>query len=359
MNTRLNYVSYFSIGVFVIALSGCGGGGGGGSTPAFTANSACDYAALNQPLTGQLSATDPQGRPLTYHLVSDSSQGHVQLTNPLTGAFTYTPNSNARGTDSFTFRADAGTSSSNTATFSIVYTPRIMPLGDSITSGVTNGNGTNPPVGQRVGYRKPLRDALLAGGYRIDFVGTLQSGTDAGFLPNDPEHEGHGGWSADQLVNGNTNADPGTGTGNLANWLNATQPDVVLLHIGTNDLNSSSDAAAQAQDVDNILTTIENWQQGHWPVTVLMARIIDTNPGRAATKTFNDALVNNVYPRHAAGGHVIWVDQQMLGSGDYADTLHPNDVGYQKMANVWRYPLSGNGTVTGSYSGPGVLAKCP
>ena len=49
---------------------------------------------------------------------------------------------------------------------------RVMPLGASITAG-TNG----PPGNDRNGYRKLLRDELVSQGWKVNMVGTFQSGT--------------------------------------------------------------------------------------------------------------------------------------------------------------------------------------
>lgn len=309
-----------------------------------------------------LQGSDPGGNSLTYSVVDLPARGAVTLTNPLTGEFTYASNFNARGTDSFTFRVDNGRSSSDVATYRLVYIPRIMPLGDSITWGVTTPD--DPPFDQRVGYRKRLRDALRAEGYRIDFVGTLKSGTDANYLPDDPEHEGHGGWSADQLVDGHPNPDPGTGSPNstLSDWLDEQFPDVILLHVGTNDLNGASDPDVEWRDIDRILTTIATWESSHWPVTVVLSRIINTSPSTERTTRYNNSVIKNIaIPRISGGDEVIWVDHEdaLNQPSHYADRLHPNATGYEQMANVWLYPLAGTGTSTGSHEGEGILPRCP
>jgi uncharacterized repeat protein (TIGR03803 family)/VCBS repeat-containing protein len=72
--------------------------------------------------TGQLQATDADGNPLTFIIVSNGTKGAAAITNVSTGAFTYTPNLNANGTDSFTFKTNDGTADSNTATVSITVT---------------------------------------------------------------------------------------------------------------------------------------------------------------------------------------------------------------------------------------------
>ena len=121
---------------------------------------------------------------------------------------------------------------------------KIMPLGDSITwddrSNDTRGDG------EKVAYRYRLWQLLTDAGYDFDFVGSQYTGFD--IFP-DAENEGHPGWTDDEIVNGRPVTDPGAG--NLAIWLAAEQPEIVLLHIGTNGLDPSPD------DVEAILDEID------------------------------------------------------------------------------------------------------
>jgi hypothetical protein len=71
------------------------------------------------PAAGTLSASDTDGDSLTYRLVSNGSQGTATLTDASIGAFSYTPNANANGTDSFTFNVNDGSVDSNTATVTV------------------------------------------------------------------------------------------------------------------------------------------------------------------------------------------------------------------------------------------------
>lgn len=87
--------------------------------------------------SGTLVATDVDGDALTYSIVSGATNGTVVITNAATGAFTYTPNANYNGSDSFTFRANDGTLNSNVSTVSITVTPvndAPMAFNDSITT---------------------------------------------------------------------------------------------------------------------------------------------------------------------------------------------------------------------------------
>ena len=76
------------------------------------------------PVQGTLVATDPNpGDTLTFTLQSTGTRGTAVLTDPLTGTFTYTPDADAFGTDSFTFSASDGTFDSNVATVTVTIDP--------------------------------------------------------------------------------------------------------------------------------------------------------------------------------------------------------------------------------------------
>jgi VCBS repeat-containing protein len=65
--------------------------------------------------------SDPDGNPLTAIQVSGPSHGTLSLN--ANGSFTYTPNANYNGADSFTYRANDGSLNSNIATVSITVSP--------------------------------------------------------------------------------------------------------------------------------------------------------------------------------------------------------------------------------------------
>ena len=64
-----------------------------------------------------------------------------------------------------------------------------MTLGDSITQGI-HINSKN------IGYRRDLYNLLKSNGYQIDLVGSMHDGSVSDF---DKDHEGHGGYRADQI----------------------------------------------------------------------------------------------------------------------------------------------------------------
>lgn len=194
---------------------------------------------------------------------------------------------------------------------------RIMPLGDSITygTGSTNNNG----------YRKPLYLTLTATDCNFDFVGSIPQ-IDADFP--DPNHEGHSGWHAD----GCPLPYPPFGDvlDHVYGWLTVNPADIVLLHIGTNDITYGGQSA---DEVNDILNEIDRYSPD---VKVTLALIIDRKTHNEATTQFNIDVNNMAQSRIAAGDDIVVVDMEHeLNATDMDDELHPNNNGYDKMADVW------------------------
>ncbi len=198
---------------------------------------------------------------------------------------------------------------------------RIMCLGDSITQG--DGSIHN------AGYRLDLRLSLSSAGYAVDFVGSLQDGP-----PDfDNDHEGHGGWKADDIRD------------NVYGWLVNNPADIVLLHVGTNDISNGLDAAGVAAEVEAILDKIDDYST---EVTVILALIINrSNPlsdEALATTLFNEAVATIAQERiddPINPDNIVIVDMENDAAFVYDETdmdedgFHPNDAGYAKMAALW------------------------
>src|SRR5689334_19373108 len=200
---------------------------------------------------------------------------------------------------------------------------RVMPLGDSITE------GTQVPGGYRIG----LWQRVVAGGYRVDFVGSQFNGPAS---LGDHDHEGHPGWRIDQI------------DANITGWLQATTPHTVLLHISTNDVlqnfNMAGAPARLSTLIDHITATVPSAE-------VFVASIIPIGNANsdAAARTFNAAIPGIVQSKVSAGKHVHFVDMHpALTTADLADGVHPNAGGYDKMATVWFNALQ---SVPGSIGG--------
>ncbi|GAB7043524.1 MULTISPECIES: GDSL-type esterase/lipase family protein [Catenuloplanes] len=191
---------------------------------------------------------------------------------------------------------------------------RLMPLGDSITYG-WGGAGGN-------GYRSHLYQAVAAAGGTVDFVGTQRDGDGA-----DPDHEGHSGWVIDQIA--------AIAPGVVAQY----QPNVVALHIGTNDMNNNVDPAGAPRRLDALLDRIYAEAPS---ATILLALIIPaSNPVvQQRIDTYNAAVASIAERRRAAGQRIVPADMRGVTTADLPDGLHPNDAGYRTMATAFHAALT-------------------
>ena len=320
----------------------------------------CSTTPQESTFNGVLAGDDPDSL-LMFSLGADGSgglgpmptaKGSVLITDATTGAYTYTPNTTGqRGIDTFEFLV-SDEDNSSTSTETIILDQKIMPLGDSITAGTISVG--IPVAGARVGYRQTLYDDIETAGFFIDFVGSKQEGTSATPPITDPDHEGHGGWTASELVFGRAGGYP---TDGVRAWLEMNPADIVLLHIGTNGLDPNADI-----DVEAILDDIDTWEASPAgnPVTVVLAMIIDWNPSNPDVAAFNTNVANMVAAR--TGDDVIIVDQlNALYTGAspdpalYGDLLHPNQAGYTLMSDVWLDSLLNDLNINGN----NLLDKCP
>ncbi len=188
----------------------------------------------------------------------------------------------------------------------------IMPLGDSITYGANS-----PSYG---GYRVWLWQDSVAAGWKIHFVGSVSGGPAS--LP-DKANEGHPGWRIDQLST------------HVVNWLDTYQPQIILLHIGTNDiLQGYSVVTAMTRLntlVDQITTTEPN-------ATLIVAQIIPLgNPVlNAKVRQYNSDLVTLMQQKKTLGKPIMVVDMyDAVPPNDITDHIHPDNAGYKIMAHVW------------------------
>lgn len=83
---------------------------------------------------------------------------------------------------------------------------------------------------------------------------------------------------------------------------------------------------------------IDAWEEVNNDVWVVLARIINRNDFRSGTTTTLNSLIQAIADtRIADGDKIVVVDMESALSypSDLADTVHPNDTGYGKMADVW------------------------
>lgn len=198
---------------------------------------------------------------------------------------------------------------------------RIMPLGDSITAG--------PGC-----WRAMLWHQLQTTGYtNIDFVGGVSDG--GGCNPGysyDWDHEGHGGYAATGIADNNQ----------LPPWLDAAKPDIVLVHLGTNDM--WGHYISTQTKLDAFTKLVGQMRANNPRMKIIVAQIIPMSAAACSTCPADVAEFDNAIPAWAAGlttaqSPIVVVDQ-WTGFDAVADTVdgvHPNNGGFQKMANRW-YP---------------------
>ena len=118
------------------------------------------------------------------------------------------------------------------------------------------------------------------------------------------------------------------------NYLEHFKPALILLHIGTNHVENTS-----VDDFAEILNVILEYQKSDNRnlVTTFLARIIDNETHNPMIPELNKELDKLVRQRVAVGESIIQVDMESAldYSKDMADWLHPNPIGYEKMAWKW------------------------
>jgi hypothetical protein len=217
---------------------------------------------------------------------------------------------------------------------------RIMCMGDSITTGYTdNPSWANHPF--KFGYRGPLYTRLSNAGYNFLFVGgsaepwnnaygdpsyggTYTPALDLRTLGQDG-HRGYGGKAANYL------------NSNILNWLASDDPDIILLKIGTNSQDQSG--------LNTLVTTITTTKPD---AHLIIAQIMPKYTYQSGIVTYNSYIRDTLVPGFQAQGKKVTlvdqyapfltdpavltsIDQSLFSNG----INHPDNDGYDKMAQVW------------------------
>jgi Bacterial Ig domain len=107
------------VGGLIVGISACGGGGGGSPNPVL--GTLTFKTNENVALSGTLTAKDPGGTQVTFSTTSNPASGTLAGL-PGTGSFTYTPNPNFTGNDSFGVTATDASGNKTTGTVMITVT---------------------------------------------------------------------------------------------------------------------------------------------------------------------------------------------------------------------------------------------
>lgn len=219
---------------FIAFLASCSQSGSSNNDSATnTAPVATDASVSGYPgetVTGTLQASDADGDPLTFSIVSQGTKGVAIINDVNTGAYSYSPSAGAIDTDSFTFKANDGKLDSNIATVTI--TDKIP---NTPTSGLSASTGD-----QRVTVNwDPVAGADSYTVYWSDTPGTGTGGTPVTDITAPPFY--HDGLSN----NGSTyyyvvSAVNAAGESAASTEVSATPADVLLSSLSYSDANLSS-----------------------------------------------------------------------------------------------------------------------
>jgi lysophospholipase L1-like esterase len=229
-------------------------------------------------------------------------------------------------------QAAGGTSAGGSSSYSpCAASPcKILPFGDSITHGLQSTDSG--------GYRSQLFKLVVAANQTLTFLGSQSAGPATVSSVTFPKnHEGHDGYTVDSGYS--TYGTPGISS-LIPSPAFTTIPDIVLLHIGTNDITSTGSASTTTSTrLDGLLTKIV----GAAPkALIVVAQITPVSYTSADLTSYNSKIPGIVQTHASQGQHIISVDMSQMPKSDLAsDGVHPNDQGYAYMANIWYTAIKG------------------
>lgn len=189
----------------------------------------------------------------------------------------------------------------------------VWPLGDEITSGTIPG-----------GYRDPLYQKWAAAGQTFQFVGKLTNfSTPTLDAAGQQHHDGY----ANMAILG-------------VDWYypdmlaEMPRPDKVLLLVGTYDFTMFHSPQDQAEAINRLDTLLSHLTATLPNATFYVGNLLPRADPYYETQiqTLFNPLVPDVAARHGA----VAVDlHSALTLADLADGLHPNALGYEKLAQAW------------------------
>jgi len=179
-------------------------------------------------------------------------------------------------------------------------------------------------------FRYELWKSMVDGGWNFDYIGTRKdeaSYPDHVNTPFDADHEGRGGWTSGEILNG------------LGTWIRqAGAPDIVLLSSpGGND---ALQALPYNEAIANVNSMIDLLQTANPNVTIIIEQLA---PARSdfMTPALNDYfirmrqdVVTIANEQSTTTSRVITVDMATnFTDSYYADETHYNEAGAKEIAN--------------------------
>ncbi|MFD6153040.1 FG-GAP-like repeat-containing protein [Streptomyces sp. NPDC060243] len=197
---------------------------------------------------------------------------------------------------------------------------RLMPVGDSNTSGEGSSDGN--------GYRAGVFDGLEYVGADPDFVGHNSTGS----MP-DPEHNGYSGYGIGEI------------SGVVERDVSETHPNVITVMAGPDDaqkrlgrINMKAAAGAgsagteMAGDLDKLIDTLQAGAPTAAIAVATMVPIRGDSEAEALRNAFNAEVRSLMKDRQERGQKIELVESGDLTDDMMHDDFHPNDLGYEFVA---------------------------
>lgn len=122
----------------------------------------------------------------------------------------------------------------------------------------------------------------------------------------------------------------------LPEYTKTVIPDIVLLHLGTNDIRSTRFTTAET--LKTLSEIIDTLRKVNPSVTVLLASVIPVGDSHGPNiQTLAAAIPALAAEKNTGASPVILVDQNtgFDAKADTWDGVHPNEAGEEKMAQRW------------------------
>jgi PKD repeat protein len=253
-----------------------------------------------------------------------------------------------------------------------VANPKILIVGDSITSGL----GNNAIHAQSLNtYRAPLQALLDGVSTNYDFVGPRTTGTVDFSTPGDGkqnyddfafaapgafddfEHAGQPGYNTADILNGFWG-----NKGKIGDWATAQAADIVLIHIGTVDvLLQFTDLSDSADNVRAMIDAVRAARPNADIVLATMGTL--TPPGgvdySARITTWNSFINSIATEKDTADSRVV-VANNFTGyeaSWNY-DGIMPDSIGQSHIANAFFQAMNSAGMVDNAEPAAAFTTSC-
>lgn len=207
---------------------------------------------------------------------------------------------------------------------------RIMRFGDSMSG----GNGAGSVDEACLAYGRQLQILMRRKRDDIQWIGSRWNQPDGPFAALDGWHEGHPGYTIDELTTGRV-AD---GTTGYVGWVATTgQPDVVVVSAGTNNFGTDSGATCLTK-MGTLLDAIKTVSPQAYVVVWSPPIPPTASPNGVARTAFVAGLSALVASK---GGQFFYVDagspldsKADMGFDDSPQWTHPNEHGRWKLARA-------------------------